>query len=137
MQVRTMSVALGVLALAAAGAVSAQGPGGVKAAPLFTQAIPNAPGKTMAVVAVDYGPGAASKPHRHPASGGVFVYVVAGAVRSQAEGGEAKVYGAGDSWFEPPNAHHIVSANASATEPARIIAVVVGDEGGQATVYDP
>jgi quercetin dioxygenase-like cupin family protein len=128
---------LGALLLLGGQHVAAQSPGGVKAAPLFNQKIPNAPGKTMTVVAVDFAPGASSKPHRHPASGGIFVYVASGTVRSQVEGEEVKVVRTGESWFEAPNAHHVLSANASATEPARIIAVVVNDEGAQATVYDP
>jgi quercetin dioxygenase-like cupin family protein len=74
---------------------------------------PNVPGKTLSVVVVDYRPGGFSAPHRHPASGFVFAYVLSGAVRSQVEGEPLRFYRAGQSWTEPPNAHHIVSANAS------------------------
>ena len=56
--------------------------------------------------------------------------------RSQVEGEPLGVYSAGQSWTEGPNSHHIVSANASKTEPARLIAYVIADDGVQATVYD-
>jgi hypothetical protein len=57
-------------------------------------------------------------------------------VRSQLEGEPLRVYRAGQSWTEPPNSHHVVSANASKTKPARLIAYVIADNGVQATVYD-
>ena len=91
---------------------------------IFSQKLPNVPGKTLTVVEVDYRPGGFSAPHRHPASGFVFAYVLSGAIRSQVEGEPLGVYRVGQSWTEPPNAHHIVSANASKTEPARLIAYI-------------
>ena len=103
---------------------------------IFSEKLPNVPGKTLAVVVVDYEPGGFSAPHRHPASGFVFAYVVSGAIRSQVEGEPLRVYRAGQSWTEPPNAHHLVSANASKTKPARLIAWVIADDGAQPTVYD-
>ena len=85
---------------------------------------------------MDYRPGGFSAPHRHPASGFVFAYVVLGTIRSQVEGEALGVYSAGQSWTEGPNSHHIVRANASKTEPVRLIAYVIADDGAQATVYD-
>ena|SRR5215471_19290962 len=66
----------------------------------------------------------------------VFAYVLSGSIRSQVEGEPLRVYSAGQSWTEPPNAHHLVSANASKTEPARLIAYVIADDGAEPTVYD-
>ena len=103
---------------------------------LFSQKLPNVPGKTLTVVQVDYRPGGFSAPHRHPASGFVFAYVLSGSVHSQVEGEPLGTYSAGQSWTEPPNSHQIVSANASKTEPARLIAYVIADDGAEATVYD-
>ena len=94
------------------------------------------PGKTLTAVEVDYAPGGRSGPHRHPASGVVFAYVLAGAIRSQVEGGPVAVFRAGESWFEPPAAHHLVSENASSTEPARLLAVFVADTGAPLTTFD-
>src|SRR5262245_40742047 len=103
---------------------------------IFSQKLPNVPGKTLTVVQVDYRPGGFSAPHRHPASGFVFAYVLSGTIRTQVEGEPLGVYRAGQTWTEPPNAHHIVSANASKTEPARLIAYIIADDGAEATVYD-
>ena len=41
----------------------------------------------------------------------------------------------GESFFEPPGAIHLVSENASSTEPAELIAVFVADEGATLTTY--
>jgi len=91
---------------------------------------------TLNVIKVDYRPGGFSAPHRHPASSFVFAYVLSGTIRSQVEGEPLRVYRAGQSRTEPPNAHHIVSANASKTKPARLIAHIIADDGVQPTVYD-
>jgi quercetin dioxygenase-like cupin family protein len=135
--------ALPALVVAAALALAADPPGraastgeGATERQIFSGKLPNVPGKTLTVVGVDYRPGGFSAPHRHPASGFVFAYVLSGTIRSQVEGEPEGVYSAGQSWTEPPNAHHVVSANASNAEPARLIAYVIADDGAQATVYD-
>ena len=118
------------LAQIAAGLVLAADPPGQAASTgegetvkqVFSQKLPNVPGKTLTVVQVDYRPGGFSAPHRHPASGFVYAYVLSGTIRSQVEGEPLGVYSAGQFWTEPPNSHHIVSANASKTKPARLIA---------------
>ncbi|MCK6449890.1 MAG: cupin domain-containing protein [Alphaproteobacteria bacterium] len=102
----------------------------------FAQDLPNVPGKTMTAVVVDYAPGGASKSHRHAKSGFIFAYVLQGAIRSQVEGGPEKVYKAGEFWTEGPGAHHVVSADASTTEPARLLAVIVADPGDTLTSFD-
>jgi quercetin dioxygenase-like cupin family protein len=38
-----------------------------------------------------------------------------------------RIYRAGESWYETPGARHAVSRNASATEPAKLLAVFVVD----------
>src|ERR1051326_6934463 len=74
-----------------------RGERGVRVTRVLSQKMPNVPGKTMTVVAVDYHPAGVSRPHRHPASGMVFAYVIEGAIRSQLENEPARVYRAGDS----------------------------------------
>jgi quercetin dioxygenase-like cupin family protein len=132
--------AIGVLAVLARDAAG-QAPGAAgprsQANKIFEQAMPNVPGKSLTAVIVDYPPGGASPPHHHAASGFIFAYVLSGTVRSQLEGGPVEVYRTGESWWEPPAAHHVVSANASPTEPARLLAVIVADTGAQLTTYDP
>ncbi|WP_027213151.1 cupin domain-containing protein [Burkholderia sp. WSM2232] len=94
--------------------------------PAFAEAIANVPGKKMTALVVDYAPGGKSSPHRH---GQAFVvaYVLSGSIRSGVDGGEPRVFHAGEHWVEKPGAHHTVSENASATEPARLLAIFVAD----------
>src|SRR5712672_1190464 len=100
--------------------------------PIASHALPNVPGKRV-TVRVFYGPGGFTPPHRH--SGSVTAYITRGEVRSQLGGGPVETFKVGQSFFEPPGATHLVSANASTTEPAELIAVFVADEGAQLTTY--
>jgi quercetin dioxygenase-like cupin family protein len=102
---------------------------------VFSQKLPNVPGKTLTALAVEYAPGGTSKPHHH--AGVVFAYVVSGTIRSQVDEGEARVYHAGQSFFEGPGAHHVVSENASRSKPAKLLAVFVADDGADLTTFDP
>jgi quercetin dioxygenase-like cupin family protein len=62
--------------------------------------------------------------------------VVSGAIRSHVDDEPAKVYRAGEGFFELPGAHHKVSENASDTEPARLLAVFVVDPSEMLTIPD-
>lgn len=77
------------------------------------------------LVEVNYGPGEASPPHTHPCA--VVGYVVEGSLRMRVEGQPEKLYAAGESFYEAPNGVHAVSANASTTQPAKLIAYFVCD----------
>jgi len=106
--------------------------------PVMMSKIPNIPGKSLKSITVDYAPGGKSPAHRHAASAFVYAQVLSGAIRSQVEGKEAKVYAAGEYWTENPGDHHIVSENASATEPAKLLVVFVVDStDGKLTTPDP
>jgi quercetin dioxygenase-like cupin family protein len=108
---------------------------GAKVTPVIAEKLPNVPGKTLTAVVVAYAPGGKSGKHHH--AGSVFAYVLSGAIRSQTStGGPAKVYQAGESFFEPPGSEHLVSENASATEPASLLAVFVADDGAKLTHFD-
>jgi quercetin dioxygenase-like cupin family protein len=98
---------------------------------IASYALPNVPGKRVTVVRVSYGPGGFTPPHRH--GGSVTAYVTKGQIRSQLKGGPLETFEVGQSFFEPPGATHIVSANASNTEPAELTAVFVADEGAELT----
>lgn len=77
------------------------------------------------LVEVNYGPGEASSPHSHPCP--VIGYVVQGMIRSQVQGQPEKTYKAGETFYEEPNGVHAVSANASSTEPAKLLAYFLCD----------
>ncbi|MGI8569711.1 MAG: cupin domain-containing protein [Methylocella sp.] len=94
---------------------------------VFDRALPNVPGKSMKGVVVEYQPGGSSPAHTHPDSAFIYATVLEGVIRSSVNGDPERVYRAGDSFYEEPGAHHGVSANASETEPARLLAVFVVD----------
>jgi len=100
----------------------------------FSHALPQMDGNHLRaiVVEVNYGPGEADKPHSHPCV--VIGYVAQGAIRFQVRGGPETVYKDGESFYEAPNGIHQVSANASATEPARLIAYFICDHETPLTV---
>ena len=101
--------------------------------PITSHALPNVPGKRVTIVRVFYGPGGFTAAHRH--AGSVTAYVTKGEIRSQLAGGPVETFKVGQSFFEPPGATHLVSANASATETAELIAVFVAGEGAQLTTF--
>jgi quercetin dioxygenase-like cupin family protein len=94
---------------------------------VFDHPLPNVPGKSIKGVLVEYPPGGASPAHTHASSAFIYATVLAGAIRSSVNGAPEKVYHAGENFYEEPGAHHGVSANASKTEPARLLAVFVVD----------
>lgn len=97
----------------------------------------NVPGKSLVSVAVSYPPGTKSEAHHHAKSAFIMAYVVSGVIRSQVEGEPARVYHAGETWHEDPGAHHTISENASATEPAELLAVMLINTGdGPLTIDD-
>jgi quercetin dioxygenase-like cupin family protein len=130
---RTLPVAMDAISAVSAPlcADSASGSSLNKVEVIGSHALPDIPGKRVTVVRVAYGPGGFTPPHRH--GGSVTAYVTKGQVRSQLKGGPLETFEVGQSFFEPPGATHIVSANASNTEPAELIAVFVADEDAELT----
>lgn len=95
---------------------------------LANEPVANIPGKRLVPHIVDYPPGGKSAPHRHASSAFIYAYVVSGQVRSAVDNEPPRVYRAGEGWFEKPGSHHVVSENASVTQPARLLAVFLVDE---------
>ncbi|WP_101951044.1 cupin domain-containing protein [Mycobacterium sp. 3519A] len=102
---------------------------------LFTQALPNVPGKTFTSAIVTFPPGVHAAPHRH-GDAFVYAYVLEGDVSSQVEGEPARVYHQGDNWSEQPGAHHVATENTSQTQPAKLFVVFVSDTGAQLKTDD-
>jgi quercetin dioxygenase-like cupin family protein len=103
--------------------------------PVTTEKLPNVPGKSITAIVVNYAPGAKSDKHHH--AGSVLAYVLSGEIRSENSAtGPVKVYKAGESFFEPPGSEHLVSENASATEPASLLAIFIADDGATLTTFD-
>ena len=101
----------------------------VKVTLVYDHALPNVPGKSIKGVLVEYAPGAGSPAHVHPKSAFIYATVLEGAIRSQVNDGPVKTYHAGESFSEFPGDRHKVSEIASATKPARLLAVFVVDTG--------
>jgi len=99
--------------------------------PLLTRDLVGVPGKEVSMVKVEYLPGGASSPHRHDAN--VLVYVLEGSVVMQVQGQDPVTLKAGDTFSETPTDIHLQSANASKTEPAKFIAIVIKDKGAPVT----
>jgi quercetin dioxygenase-like cupin family protein len=99
-----------------------------------SEKLPNVPDKSLTAVVVTYAPGGKSSSHHH--AGSVFAYVLSGEIRSEnSVTGPARVYKAGESFFEPPGSEHLVSENASTTESASLLAVFVADDGAKLTTF--
>jgi len=117
-----------VAALPFASALAQTPPGkNNKVTVVFQHELPNVPGKSVKGVLVEYGPGGFSVAHMHPKSAFIYATVIEGAIRSQVNDGPVTIYKAGQNWFEQPGDRHRVSANASETEPAKLLAVFVVD----------
>jgi quercetin dioxygenase-like cupin family protein len=101
---------------------------------VFERAIPNVPGKSLTALEVSYAPGGKSSSHFHAKSAFIYAYVLSGAIRSQVGDEPAKVYKAGEGWYENPGSHHRISENASASEPASLLAVIIADPGDTLTI---
>ena len=74
---------------------------------------------------VEYGPGGDSPGHTKSAF--IYATLLDRAIRSKVNGGPVTVYKAGESWSELPGDRQGVSANASKTKPAKLLAVFVVD----------
>jgi quercetin dioxygenase-like cupin family protein len=92
---------------------------------LFVATLPF--GSVLAGVLVEYGPGGYSPGHTHAKSAFIYATVLEGAIRSQVNDGPVTTYKAGQSFSELPGDRHRVSANASESEPAKLLAVFVVD----------
>jgi quercetin dioxygenase-like cupin family protein len=140
MQIKTiLSHAAVGCAAAAGGDVSllpslaqAQAPAGQKSTELFKQTMDDV-GRTFTVRLTERDGGNASGPHRHPGSYTVG-YIVSGAYEVKINDGPLRTLHAGEVFFEPPNALHAVSRNASATEPVKYLVIQVSDPSKPAIV---
>jgi quercetin dioxygenase-like cupin family protein len=99
-----------------------------KVTQVYQQALPGVPGKSIKGVTVEYGPGGSSPSHTHAKSAIIYATVIEGSVRMQVNEGPEVTYHTGQNWTEMPGDHHRVSANASQTQPAKILAVFVVDD---------
>jgi quercetin dioxygenase-like cupin family protein len=84
-------------------------------------------GWVVTAIEVTYGPGESSAAHRHP--GLTLAYVLEGEIRSKIGDEPERTYATGEMFMETPNQLHAVSANASTTRPARLLALLLAEKG--------
>jgi len=102
---------------------------------LMSQALRDMPGKEGLVITVEYAPGGSDPIHRHHAH--AFVYVLEGAIVMQLQGGQPVTLTPGQTFYEGPNDVHIVGRNASSTQPAKFLVVLVKAQGAPVLVPVP
>ena len=100
--------------------------------PLMEKDLPDYPGKEVLMITVEHVPGGASAIHRHNAH--AFVYMLEGSVVMQLKGGQEVTLTAGQAFYEGPDDVHIVDRNASKTEPAKFLVVLIKNKGAPAVV---
>ncbi len=94
---------------------------------LFAIDLADYPGKEGRMIEVSYPPGAQDMAHRHNAH--AFVYVLEGQIVMQLKGKAAVTLKAGQTYYEGPTDVHVVGRNASKTEPARFVVVLLKGKG--------
>jgi len=111
--------------------LNSQGARGAKV--VFQHDVPDLTLKNWSASAVEvsYAPGESSPPHRHP--GITIAYVLEGEIRSKVGDEPERVYTAGQMFLETPGQLHAVSGNASATRPAKLLAILLAEKGKQLT----
>ena len=121
-------VALVVLCLMAGSAV-AQEP---KITSLMSKDLPENPGREALMITVEHAPGGWTVIHRHNAH--AFVYVLEGSVVMQLKGGQQMTLTPGEAIYEGPDDVHVVDRNASSTQPAKFLVLLIKDKGAPALV---
>jgi quercetin dioxygenase-like cupin family protein len=124
----TKLVALALLCLMTGTAV-AQEP---KVTALMSKDLPESPGREALMIAVEHAPGGSSAIHRHNAH--AFVYVLEGSVVMQLKGGQQVTLTPGQTFYEGPDDVHVIDRNASGTQPAKFLVLLIKDKGAPAVV---
>ena len=119
--------------LVAAAALSADSP--AKTVPLRSQPLDGITNKVADMLTVEYAPGQSSPPHRHNAN--VLVYVLEGALIMGVKGKEPVTVSTGQTFYESPADIHEISRNASNTERAKFLVLLIHDQGASTMVPAP
>jgi quercetin dioxygenase-like cupin family protein len=129
------AVAQVALALSIAVAQTPPGPSARVVHELMRQPLADQPGTDVTVITVDYPLGGSTPPHEHP--GYTYAYVLEGTVVSQLDDQPLKTFSVGQMWSELPHQHHMVSKNASATAPAKLLVFFIAPHDEKLTQFLP
>ena len=119
---RTQIIMVVLLSLMAGPLMAQEG----KVTSLITKDLTGISGKEGLMITVEYAPGGSDPVHRHDAH--VFVYVLEGSIVMQVKGGKEVTLTPGQTFYESPNDVHVVSRNASKTNPAKFLVFFVKDK---------
>jgi len=125
---RTILVALTLLCLMTGTAMAQE----AKVTSLMSKDLPESPGKEMLMIIVEHAPGGSNPAHRHNAD--AMVYMLEGSVVMQVKGGKEVTLIPGQSFYEGPDDVHVVDRNASGTQPAKFLVLLIKDKGAPALV---
>ena len=103
-----------------------------KVTSLMSKDLTESTGREALMITVEHAPGGSSAIHRHNAH--AFVYVLEGSVVMQLKGGQQVTLTPGQTFYEGPDDVHLVDRNASSTEPAKFLVVLIKDKGAPAVV---
>ena len=121
-------VALVLLCLTSGTAIAQES----KVTSLMSKALTDNPGKEVLMITVEHAPGGSNASHRHNAQ--AFVYVLEGSVVMQLKGGQPVTLTPGQSFYEGPDDVHVIDRNASSTQPAKFLVVLIKDKGAPAVL---
>lgn len=93
---------------------------------IMTKNLDNLPGKEIIMLTVNYKPGEIETPHKHEAH--CFVYVLEGNIVMAVKGGKEQALGPGQSFYESPQDIHTIGRNASNTQPAKFLVLMLKDK---------
>jgi len=130
-RIAARSALVGMLCLFAAPALAED----AKINPVMTKDLTGLAGKEAMMLTVEYAPGGSSEKHKHNAH--TFVYVLEGSIVMQVEGGKAVTLGPGQTFYESPEDIHMVSKNASDSQPAKFLVFFVKEKGAPLLVPAP
>lgn len=94
---------------------------------LMAKPVPELPGREHVMLEVSYPPGEQDRAHRHDAH--ALIYVLEGTIQMQLQGKPLVTVKAGETFYEGPDDVHLIGRNASSTEPARFVVVLLKKQG--------
>jgi quercetin dioxygenase-like cupin family protein len=85
----------------------------------------NVDAPVLSTYVIDFEPGGSALLHHAPRPGYVLVHVLSGSIKAEAWHAGVGFYRAGQTWSQTTIASDITSKNATATEPARALVILV------------
>ena len=110
-------------------------PAGTRQIELFKTTMNDVMGRVVTIRRTERDPGSGSPAHRHPGSH-TFGYVLEGVYEVKIDDGPVRKLGAGEVFYEPPNALHAVSRNGSGESTVKYLVIQVSDPTKPATVNE-